>query len=353
MVTIAADVHLKTSTFSVVEGNRKIMNKKINNDPREILNIIERFPGSKQFSMEATYNRPVFYELLKDKVDDYILLHPKKLHHMMDSQSKCDKHDADAMARLTALGAIPRSYVAQAPSRQLRRLAHTYLNLASQIAGLKNKIHAVINSNTFYSQRPKNFKDLFCRRGRAFLLEIPLPEKERFLVDRLLDTIDQLQVIKRDLRDYIQSIDLHHDDLDILRTVPGFGGQVLSYVALSEIDNILRFKNIRCFIAYAGLAPRDKSSGEKNRKGRLRSDSNHYLQWAFIEAVPAAILKDRPLKLYYQQLKKTKSSSVARVILARRLAKNVYYMLKERKVYSSLNRESLTLSLLSASSVAA
>lgn len=353
MITISADVHLKTSTFSVIKDDRKVMNKKVNNEPQEILNIIEQFPGTKQFSMEATYNWPVFYELLKDKVDEYILLHPKRLHHIMDSQSKCDKHDADAMARLTALGVIPRAYVAQAPSRQLRHLVHTYMGITTQITGLKNKIHAVINANTFYSQRPKNFKDLFCQRGRIFLANLSLPEKERYLVNQLLEAIDKLQIIKQNLRDYIQSIDIHHDDLTLLRTVPGFAGQVLCYVALSEIDNIERFKNIRRFIAYAGLAPRDKSSGEKMRKGRLRSDCNHYLQWAFIEAIPGAIIKDRFLKQYYQQLKKTKPSAVARIIVARLLAKSVYHMLKERKVYSMLNRESLTSPLLSAPTLGA
>jgi transposase len=268
---------------------------------------------------------------------------------MMDTQSKCDKNDADAMARLTALGVVPQAYVTQAPSRQLRRIVHTYMGLTSQIAGLKNKIHAVINSNIFYSQRPKNFKDLFCLRGRAFITSIPLPEKERFLVDQILDAIDELQAIKQNLRDYIQSMDMHSDDLEIIKTTPGFGGQVLSYVALTEIDNIHRFKNIRRFIAYAGLAPRDRSSGEKTRKGHLRTDSNHYLQWAFIEAIPGAILKDRSLKLYYQQLKKTKPSAVARIIVARLLAKRVYHMLKERKMYSEVNRGPLTHPLLSTS----
>lgn len=316
MITIAADVHLKTSTFSVYDGSKKVMHKKVDNDPGEIMNIINRFPGPKQFSMEATYNWPVFHELLEDKVDNYILIHPKKLHAMMDTQSKCDKHDADAMARLTALGVVPQAYVAQAPSRQLRRIVHTYMGLTSRIAGLKNKIRAIINANLFYSQRPKNFKDLFCLRGRAFIATIPLPEKERFLVGQLLDAMDELQIIKKNLRDHIRSMDMHSDDFDIIKTTPGFGGQVLSYVALTEIDNIHRFKNIRRFIAYAGLAPRDKSSGEKVRKGHLRTNSNHYLQWAFIEAIPGAILKDRSLRLYYQRLKKAKPSAVARIIVS-------------------------------------
>jgi transposase len=349
MITMSADTHLKTSTFSVRDGQHKLLNKKVNNDPHEILSIVERYPGPKQFSMEATYNWPVFYELLKDKVDNFILIHPKRLHAMMDTQSKCDKNDADAMARLTALGIIPQSYIAQASSRQLRRLVHTYMGLTAQIAGLKNKIHATVNSNVFYSERPKNFKDLFCQRGRTFLRDILLPEKERFLVEQLLKTMDTLQIIKQDLRMYIQSIDIHSEDLDLLKTTPGFGGEVLSFVAVSEIDTIYRFSNIRRFIAYAGLAPRDRSSGEKVRKGHLRSDSNHYLQWAFIEAVPGAILKDRSLRLYYQQLKKTKKSSVARVIVARLLAKRVYHMLKERKTYCALSRELLTPPLLSTS----
>jgi len=46
--------------------------------------------------------------------------------------------------------------------------------------------------------------------------------------------------------------------------------KLLKYIVASEIDNLARFRNARALVAYAGLIPRERSSGEKIRKGALR-----------------------------------------------------------------------------------
>ena len=94
MVTIGADVHLKTTTFSVrnAEGER-IVRQKVMNERDILLNFVRQFPDEKQFSMEAGYTWPLFYDLFKGEVDEFHLLHPKKLKAIIDSQSKNDAND--------------------------------------------------------------------------------------------------------------------------------------------------------------------------------------------------------------------------------------------------------------------
>ena len=104
MITIASDTHLRTSTMTVVHQGQKIKRKKLNNDPQEIVGFIRQFPGRKPFSMEASYNWPVFYDLIKEEVDEFHLLHPKRLKAIIESQSKCDGRDADQLAYLTDMG---------------------------------------------------------------------------------------------------------------------------------------------------------------------------------------------------------------------------------------------------------
>lgn len=333
MITIASDSHLKTSTFSVVEKGQKIMRQKLNNDPEEILKFIHQFPGEKQFALEATYNWPIFYELINPEVQHFHLLHPKKLKAIIESQDKCDGHDADQLAYLTDIGYIPKAYCAEAATRQYRSLLRTLIRLSGLMASLKNRIHAIINTNTFYSQRPKNFKDLFCKRGLTFLKDLPLPEHCRFLVNQLLSQINSLERLKSSLGQHIETIDFHSKDSLVLKTVPGMGGKVLAYVVLSEIDSIFRFRNPRALIAYAGLVPKEKSSAGKIRKGKLRTDSNHFLQWAMIEAVPGALRKDRALRAYYREVKQRVNASAARIAVARKLLTAIYYVLKEHRAY--------------------
>lgn len=336
MVTIAADVHLKTTTFSVRNANGdRIMRQKVVNERDILLDFVRQFPEEKQFSMEASYTWPIFHDLLKDEVDQFHLLHPKKLKAITDSQSKNDANDADMLSHLTHAGFIPLSYKADPDTRIFRRFLRTRVRMSMSISSIKRQIHALINSYVFYSERPKNFKDLFCKRGLLYLSEVKLPEKARALLDHLLLNIAAITKVLDSLDRQIEAIDFKHADREILETMPSMRGKVIKYVILAELDTVTRFRNARSLIAYSGLIPRERSSGEKIRKGHLRSDINHFLRWAMIEAVYPAIMADKNLKAYYKTVKERTNSSSARIACARKMLTSIYHMLKERKPYHS------------------
>lgn len=344
MITIAGDIHLKTSTFCVLdEQGQRLARQKVLNDPDIIKSFIAGFPGKKQLSVEATYNWQVFYELLKNDVDEFHLLHPKKLQAIIQSQAKSDNADADMLAELTWRGRLPEAYTSCAETRQFRHLLRARVKVAQQIASVKNQVHALLNANIFYGQRPKNFKDLFCKRGLTYLQTVSLPNKDRFLVDQLLAEIQQLEKTKAQIQEYIEQAEFHTADIDLLSTVPGLKkSKLLKYIVASEIDQLSRFRNARALVAYAGLIPKEHSSGEKIRKGKLRTDSNTFLRWALIEASLGAILGDKKLKAYYQEVKSRNNSSAARVACARKLLTVVYHVLKERRPYYTVDQQPAT-----------
>jgi len=336
MVTIGHDAHLKTSTMTVLDSNgKKLMRKKIDNDPEKLLAFIRQFPGEKQLAIETCYNWPVFHELFKNEVNQFHLLHAKKLRSVIESQSKCDGHDSDEIAYLIHSGRrLVHSHVADLDTRCFRRLLRVRVSFSLDITRIKNQVHAIINAHTFYSQRPQNFKDIFCKRGLAYIKSLKLPEHDRFIVDKLLDKKNELELRRNEFDEYIEHIDFHADDLKWLQTVPSMTGKLLKYIILSEIDNIDRFRHSRALVAYAGLIPKEHSSGEKNRKGRLRTECNQFLRWAILQAVLIATLRDKGLRQYYQDVKKrTKSSSTARIATARTLLEAIYCVLKERRPY--------------------
>ena len=335
MVTIGHDAHLKTSTLTVLDSNgKKIMRKKLNNDPDKLLAFVRQFPGEKQLAIETCYNWPVFHELLKNEVNEFHLLHAKKLRSVIDSQAKTDGNDSEEIAHLVHSGRrLVRSYIADLDTRCFRRLLRTRVNFSLDITRIKNQIHAIINAHTFYSQRPTNFKDIFCRRGLEYLASIKLPEQERFIVDRLLVKKYELERQRDEFDEYIKHIDFHPNDLRWLQTIPGMRGKLFKYILLSEIDNVSRFRHARALVAYAGLIPKENSSGEKNRKGHLRSECNQFLRWALLQAVLPAILADKGLRTYYKSVKERKNSSTARIATARILLESVYCVLKEQRPY--------------------
>lgn len=335
MVTIGADAHLKTTTFSVMKDCKRIKRKKVNNDPVEILKFIRQYPGPKRYSMETSYNWPVFFELLKGEVEEFNLLHAKKLKAIIESQGKNDGKDADELAYLTEIGYLPKAYIADIRTRGNRNLLRTYMRISSSIASMKNRVHAIINANVFYYQRPQNFKDLFCKRGKEYIKEVPLPETYRYVVEEMMGQIEAQTETKKNMLKKIEETYIENEDLSRLRTVPGMGGKLLPYIVLSEIDNVRRFRNTRALIAYAGLIPKERSSGEKIRRGRLRTECNWFLKWAIIESVPAAVLRDKRLKEVYREAKEKSNSSSARIKTARKLLRSIYYILRDKTIYKS------------------
>jgi transposase len=339
MVTIGCDVHLKTTTMTVLDHDgKKLARKRLENSPGQLLGFVRRFHGDKQLAMETCYNWPVFYELFKDEVSAFRLLHAKKLHSIIESQSKNDSNDSDEIAYLVHSGRpLVQAHVADIHTRGFRRLLRTRVGFSLDIARIKNQIHAILNAHTFYSQRPKTFKDLFCRRGLAYLKAVALPDQERFIIDKLLDKRDELERRRSEFDDYIERVDFHHDDLRWLQTAPGMRGKLLKFIILAEIDNVNRFTKARRLVAYGGLIPRDRSSGDKQRPGRLRNECNQFLRWALLQAVVHAVRQDKGMKRYYQDVKKNNrnNASAARIATARALLKAIYWMLKEQRPYRS------------------
>ena len=247
MVTIGCDVHLRTTTMTVLDhGGNKIARKKLENDPNQLLRFVRQFHGEKQLAMETCYNWPVFYELFKTEVSDFRLLHAKKLQSIIASQAKNDANDADEIAYLVhSRRPLTESYIADVHTRGFRRLLRMRAGFSLDVARIKNQIHALLNAHTFYSQRPRTFKDLFCKRGLAYLKTVDLPEQERFILDRSLDKIIELERRRDEFDERINSVKFHHKDLKWLQTVPGMRGDVLKYIILAEIDNVHRFRHAR------------------------------------------------------------------------------------------------------------
>ena len=91
-----------------------------------------------------------------------------------------------------------------------------------------------------------------------------------------------------------------------LRSVPGFD-KILPWVVLYEVDQIGRFPAAGDFCSYAMLIPPDSKSAGKTVGTQGRKMGNHYLKWAFTQAV--IIAKRRgPFKKYADRLTTNKGS---------------------------------------------
>jgi transposase len=103
---------------------------------------------------------------------------------------------------------------------------------------------------------------------------------------------------------------------------------------VATLDTAQRFRGAHQVSAYLGLVPREKSSGEKQSKGRITKSGNTRTRWLLVEAawsllVRAKSVKAKPLQAWAQQIAARRGRRIAVVALARRLAGIFYAMMRD------------------------
>jgi len=149
-----------------------------------------------------------------------------------------------------------------------------------------------------------------------------------------LDLIAYYDKVIRELESYLVRSAKGHDasTLQILHTIPGIG-KILSLVMLYEIHHIGRFPRVQDFTSYARLIrPKKTSAGKCYGTGNGKI-GNSYLKWAFSEAVVLFLRETREVQPYIRRLERKHGKDKAKGIVAHRLGRTVYYMLKNKQVF--------------------
>jgi len=335
MITIGVDFHKRTSSYHVLDENGKRIKKcKLVNDRQTIREFVASIPGPKQLAMEATRSWNLYYDTVCDLVDQFHLGHPKKMKAITESETKNDPHDAELTARLTYADFLPKAHVSSWRTRQLRSLLRFRHFLVNQRRSIRNQVQTLIDRNLWPTERPGSFKNPFCKKGLHWLQTLTLPPRERFILSQCLEAYQELNQKIQDLENFLKTQTCEIDGLAYLSTVPGFRtGRVNAWIVLLEISDIRRFRKPDGLSHYAGLIPREFSSGDKHRTGRLIKDANMHLRTALIESTLAALRQDPGLRAYYKQVKARRGSGAAIIASARKLTRAIYCVLKEQRAY--------------------
>ncbi len=119
-----------------------------------------------------------------------------------------------------------------------------------------------------------------------------------------------------------------------LTTIPGMG-TILAARILAHTNNIVRFKNQAKYIRYAGIAPRERSSG-KSKRHIVNTKGNRTLNSVFYFAALIQIQRNPKAKDYYQRkLAQGKTKRQALVLVMRNIAVLVYQMLRSGEEYKA------------------
>ena len=124
----------------------------------------------------------------------------------------------------------------------------------------------------------------------------------------------------------------HAPKLKLLQSIPGIG-LITSITLLSEMEDIMRFKNLNQLCSFVGLVPTTKSSGDKERTGKITPRSNRFLRSSIIESAWIASGKDPSLAYSFSQLCKRMQPHDAIIRIAKKLLNRIRYVIKNETEY--------------------
>ncbi len=141
------------------------------------------------------------------------------------------------------------------------------------------------------------------------------------------------QVIKRLEAEILCRARVHDpQSLARLKTTPGIGS-VLALTILYEVHDIGRFPRVQDFASYCRLVRCAHISAGKRVGSGNSKIGNAHLKWAFSEAAVLFIAKCPDGKRQADRLTRKHGKGKATSILAHRLGRAIYFMLKKRQAF--------------------
>ena len=298
------------------------------------------------FAMESTahYWLALYARLLKDGYT-VIVLNPIQSHSLRElyiRKTKTDAKDSLIIADLVRFGRCQASNVPQDKLLALRELCRSRAYLIDTAADLKRKLIALLDR--IFPEYETLFDSIFGKASVAVLRKYPTPQKLKnahleklteilwessgghfgewkarqlkeaaynsfgiedscgvysallgMFLEQILSLTEQADLIEKQIASLLKEFDTQ------LTSIPGVG-TVLAATILSEIGDISRFSSADKLLAFAGLDPSVKQSGEfKSNQNRMSKRGFPYLRRAIWLASTVAVQCDPMFGAYYEK----------------------------------------------------
>ena len=249
-------------------------------------------------------------------------LYMKAIH---GGKAKHDTIDAQKIAVLLRGGMLPQAYVYPAEMRATRDLLRRRLHLTRKRAELLAHVQQT-NSQYHLPEIGKQLADKANRDGVAERFPDPAVQKSVAVDLALIDSYDQL-LSDVELTIVQTAKQPHAQTLYRLQSVPGIG-KILSLVLLYEIHDITRFPRVQEFVSYGRLVKCAKEAAGKRDGTSGAKIGNADLKWAFSEATVLFLRNNPAGQKYLARLENHHGKGKALTVLAHKLARAVYDLLK-------------------------
>ncbi|CCZ03414.1 transposase [Eubacterium sp. CAG:603] len=331
------------------------------------------------FGMEATghYWYPI-YSFLKARGYTIYVINPiqsDSLRKMYIRQTKNDSIDSFMIAEVIRFGQFTTTSMADESILAMRQLCRYRDSVISSRTEIKLRISTIMEQ--IFPEYEKQFSSLWLSTSMGILEKYLTPENiENAPIDELFEIIkdkshnkltmkkaisireaaadtfgikiaqDAFSFQLKQLIDRMNFLDKQIEALDCqileyyekfdcyLHTIPGIG-MIAAATILAEIGDINRFKSSSALVAFAGIDPTVRQSGEfSSTHNHMSKRGSPYLRHAIFLAATTCSFHNSPLNAYYKKKRdQGKHHLTATGAVARKLTTVIYAVLRDSKPY--------------------
>jgi len=325
------DLHAKTMYVCIQDKNGDVLvHRNIRACPEVFLQIIKPYQEDIVVAVECMFCWYWLADLCREQGITFVLGHALYMKAIHGGKAKNDRIDSAKIATLLRGGMIPTAYVYPPEMRSTRDILRRRMYLVRKRSELN--VH-VQNTNSQYNL-PEIGKKISRKKNREGVAERFTDTSVQKSVELDLKTMDYLDGLLKELELFIVRTAKTHDanTLYLLRTVPGIG-KLLSLVILYEVHDIERFPRVQDFVSYSRLVKCSRESAGKRYGTSGAKIGNVHLKWAFSEVAVLFIRESNKRQAYYSKLVKKHGKGKALSVLACRLGRAVYFVLKRKKAF--------------------
>lgn len=327
------DLHTKKMYVCTLDaGGEVVLHRNIKTDPETFLQTIKPFREDIVVGVECLFTWYWIADLCAEQNIPFVLGHALYMKAIHGGKAKNDKIDSHKIAALLRGGMFPLAYVYPPKMRAtrdlLRRRTHFMRKRAELYAHIQNTASQYnLPDPLGRIAKPQN------RHGIAEKFDDPSVKQS---IDVDLEMISAYDPMIARLERTIIETAKHHDPVAyaLLQTIPGVG-RILGLVILYEIEDIHRFPTVQDFASYCRLVKCAKESGGKKTGSSGNKIGNAHLKWAFSEAAVLFLKDNEAGKKYLEKLSNKYGKAKALSILAHRMGRAVYFILKNQEAFDA------------------
>lgn len=302
----------------------------------------KRFPDKQLvYAYEAGGTGYSLHDYLVNQDQNCMMVHPPSIQKAPKDRVKTNRIDSQKLSDQLHSGELKGIRVPSESYRHLRQLVDLRQQYVRACTQAKQRIKALLlfeNVQLPQDMESKNWSRRFLLLVRELSLQLkPVPQlKLTALLDDLDHHRERLLWSLRQLRQFCSSDEDIHKNLGYLRSIPGFGFVISTYV-LARIGDPKNLGKLNELGSFVGVVPTEYSTGDTINRGHITHMGDSLLRSLLVEAAWIAIHKDTEMSQFYHRIKSKHppqhGARIAIVAVARKLTQRVYRVLKEQRNY--------------------